>query len=374
MSLDDRNLPSSVVEELIPERPQRRPVSIRAEDLRVEHDPTAGIAQPVAQLIVLVALHELIEREAQPGLAARSELRARAGKDARAALHPGGDLLGGQAGSGEIDPREIGGVEAHGAGAGRCGLDAHIEHVAVAGEIGQQRVEPGVAGAPGRLGRGHAEEVIGAQPARHDARVETTLQRGVRGEARADVGAGQVECLGGGDAGDQAVGDLGRGGDGRRVLGAGEDEVAMDLVGHQRQIVLGAKAGQRTNLVGRPHGAAGIVRAAEENDLGPRRQLLAQGGEVHGVAAVGLDQLRIEDAPLVGQDDAAEGVIGGREDDDLVAGGGGRLQDEAEPRHDAGRRADPVGIHAQAMPAGHPIRERGRPAAGVGVVAVGGAL
>ena len=187
------------------------------------------------------------------------------------------------------------------------------------------------------------------------------------------MGAGQVERLGGGDAGDQAVGDLGRGGDGRRVLGAGEDEVAMDLVGHQQQIVLGAKAGQRTNLVGRPHGAAWIVRAAEENDLGPRRQLLAQRGEVHGVAAVGLDQLRIEDAPLVGQDDAAEGVIGGREDDDLVAGGGGRLQDEAEPRHDAGRRADPVGIHAQAMPAGHPIRERGRPAAGVGVVAVGGA-
>ena len=60
-----------------------------------------------------------------------------------------------------------------------------------------------------------------------------------------------------------------------RVLGAVEDEIAMDLVGNQEQVVLGAEGGQRADLFGRPDGAARIVRAAEEDDLRPRRQLCA---------------------------------------------------------------------------------------------------
>ena len=102
--------------------------------------------------------------------------------------------------------------------------------------------------------------------------------------------------------------------------------------------------------------------------------LRAQRIEVHGVATVGLDQLRIEDAPLVGEDDPAERMIGGREDHHLVAGRAHRLQDEAQPGDDAGRRAHPGRVDAQAVPARHPIRERGRPGARIGVVAVGGAL
>ena len=83
------------------------------------------------------------------------------------------------------------------------------------------------------------------------------------------MGAGEIEGLGRRKAGDQAVGDLGRGGQGRRMLGAGEHEVAVDLVRHQHEIVLDAEAGQRADLLWRPDGAAGIVRAAEEHDLGP---------------------------------------------------------------------------------------------------------
>ena len=46
------------------------------------------------------------------------------------------------------------------------------------------------------------------------------------------------------------------------------------------------KRRQRAELVRRPGGAAGIVRAAQEHDLGPRRQLAAQRVEVHRVAAL----------------------------------------------------------------------------------------
>ena len=98
--------------------------------------------------------------------------------------------------------------------------------------------------------------------------------------------------------------------------------------------------------------------------------LRAQRIEIHGVAAIGLDQLRIENAPLVGDNDPAEGMIGGREDDDLVAGRAHGLKDETQPGDDPGRRAHPARVDPQAMPTRHPIRERRRPAAGVGVVAV----
>jgi hypothetical protein len=129
-------------------------------------------------------------------------------------------------------------------------------------------------------------------------------------------------------------------------------------------------AATSANLRRRPHRAARIVRAAEEHDLAARRQLLAQGIEVHDVAATGLDQLRVENAPLVGEDDPAKGVVHGRKHDDLVARRAHRLQDQAEPGHDPWRLADPGGVDVQAMATRHPFGKRGRPAARVGVVTI----
>ena len=170
------------------------------------------------------------------------------------------------------------------------------------------------------------------------------------------MSAGEIEGLGRGDAGDQTVGDLGRRRQCRRVLGTGENQIAVDLVGHQDQIVRGAEARQRAKLIGRPGSAAGVVRAAKEDDLGARRQLAAQRIEIHRVAACGLDKLRIENAPLVGDNDLAEGVIGRRKDHDLVAGRADRLKDETESGHDAGRRTDPARVDPQTVAARHPIR------------------
>ena len=126
-------------------------------------------------------------------------------------------------------------------------------------------------------------------------------------------------------------------------------------------------------FVGGPDGTAGIVRAAQEDDAALRRQLCAHRIEVHDVATVGLDELDIEDAAVVGGDDLAEGVIGRREQDDFVAGLGDRLQDEAESRNDARCRAHPGRVDVQAVAAPHPSSEGFAPGAGVGVVAVNAA-
>ena len=84
--------------------------------------------------------------------------------------------------------------------------------------------------------------------------------------------------------------------------------------------------------------------------------------------------MRIENAPRIGDDDFAEGVIGGRKDDDFVAGRGHGLKDETEPGYDPRRLTHPAWVHAQTMAARHPIHERCGPASGVGVIAVGGSL
>ena len=169
------------------------------------------------------------------------------------------------------------------------------------------------------------------------------------------MGTGEIEGLGRGDARDQAVGDLGRGGQRRCVLVAVEDEIAMDLVGNQDQAVLGAELSERTKLRRRPDGSTGIVRTAKENGFGARRQLRAQRIEIHRVAPLRLDQLRIENAPVVRQDDLAEGVIGGRKDDHVISRHAHRLEDQPEPERFR-RRAHPAGIHLQAVAARHPIR------------------
>jgi len=225
-----------------------------------------------------------------------------------------------------------------------------------------------------RLGRDHAKAVVGAEAACGDPRIEATLQRGVGGDARADMGAGEIERLGGGEGGDQAVGDLGHGGQGGCVLGAVEDEVAMDFVGNQEQVVLDAEGSQRSDLFGRPDGAARIVRAAKENDLRPGRHHRAERHQVHRVAAIGFDKLRIENAPLVGKNDPAKSMIGRWEDYDLVPGPAECLKNETQPGNDSRRRTHPLRIDLQTMPACHPAGEGGRPAPRVGVVAVDTAL
>ena len=48
---------------------------------------------------------------------------------------------------------------------------------------------------------------------------------------------------------DQAIGNLRRSGYGRCVLGAAEHQVAMNLIGHENQIALGAKIGECCKLI-----------------------------------------------------------------------------------------------------------------------------
>ena len=58
------------------------------------------------------------------------------------------------------------------------------------------------------------------------------------------MGAGEIEGLGGGDAGDQAIRDLGSGRQGRRMPGAAQKQITVDFIGNQNQIAFGAEEGE----------------------------------------------------------------------------------------------------------------------------------
>ena len=187
------------------------------------------------------------------------------------------------------------------------------------------------------------------------------------------MGAGEIEGLGGGDTGDQAIRDLGRGRQGRRMPGAAQKQVTVDFVGNQDQIAFGTEQGEGADLLDRPDGPARIMRAAEKHDFGARREFCGERIEVHRVAALTQRQLRVEDASLIGENDLSESMIGRWKDHDLVAGFGDGLKDQAQSRDDAGRRADPGRVDRQAVPARHPFGKRDRPTAGVGIIAMDGA-
>src|SRR6185503_21249773 len=149
------------------------------------------------------------------------------------------------------------------------------------------------------------------------------------------------EGLGRGDAGDQAIRDLGSGCEGRRMSGAVQKQITVDFVGNQNQVAFGTEAGECAYLLNRPDGATWIMRAAEKDDFGARREFRGERIEVHLVAALTQRQLRVEDASLIGENDLSESMIGRWKDHDLIAGLGDGLKDETQSRDDAGRRAYP---------------------------------
>src|ERR1044072_3804690 len=132
------------------------------------------------------------------------------------------------------------------------------------------------------------------------------------------MGSGEIESLGSGDAGDQAIRDLGSGRQGWRMPGAIQKQITVDFVGNQNQVALGAEEGERADLLSRPDGPARIMRAAEKDDFGSGRELRGERIEVHRVTALTQRQLGVENASLIGDNDPSESMIGRWKDHDLI--------------------------------------------------------
>ena len=173
--------------------------------------------------------------EAQPRGSTRARTSRRACINSRALGDPRGDILRRKPSRRKIDPGEIGAVETHGACSGRrsrcvrrTGRDLFPDKAAVR-RATLHRSATLLQSPPCRS---HCTNQIRSPRSARRA----SFERRVGNDASADMGAGEIECLGCGHAGDQAIGGVWRGGHGRRVLGAAEHEIAMNFIRHQNQI------------------------------------------------------------------------------------------------------------------------------------------
>ena len=138
-------------------------------------------------------------------------------------------------------------------------------------------------------------------------------------------------------------------------------DVAVDLVGHDDDVVLDADVKQSAELSGLPHAPDGVVWAAEQKQTRSRvRGFYGEVFEVDAVARpaggaervpVGRQERVFYDTPPAALDGVSEGAINGWLDDHAVAFGGEAANGVEEGGHDARGRGDPVLLGWPSVPA-----------------------
>ena len=143
------------------------------------------------------------------------------------------------------------------------------------------------------------------------------------------------------------------------MLGAVKDEIAMDFVGDQDQVAFGTDLRHMRNSSADQTVPPGLCGLHKNTTLVRGVSLARKRIKIHRVAPSDLDKLYIENAPLIGGNDPAKGMIGRRKDNNLIARLAHGLKDEAKPGNDPRRWADPGRIQLQAMATLHPIGQSG---------------
>src|SRR5690606_569065 len=135
----------------------------------------------------------------------------------------------------------------------------------------------------------------------------------------ADLPAGEGEGLAGTGDGDRAVAHAGEGGQGD-VFGVVEDEVFVDLVGHDEEVPFHGQLGDRRQLRAGEDRAGGVVRGVDQQHAGAVGDGVAQFVEVEPEAAVPGAQGDRDAAAARHGDAGRVGVVVRLQGDHLVAG------------------------------------------------------
>src|SRR5699024_216428 len=215
-----------------------------------------------------------------------------------------------------VQPHQVGGVGAVGLDLGDVPGAVVADVVKVAGDIRQQLLQPLLPFPVGGFHGHRAEGVVAVDVHAAPELVKDGLHLRVGEDGGAGLQAGQVEGLGGRDAGDDVAGDLGRKGGGDGVVLAVEDQVGVDLVRHQQGAVCDAQRGHPPQVGGVPDDAQGVVGVAQQEDAA----LFHLGGKIIKVdvpAAVLLNQLVFHHGAVPGLDHVVKLRIHRRLDQDL---------------------------------------------------------
>ncbi len=206
--------------------------------------------------------------EVEPQVAGRAEVGAVGERDAGATADRGRVVEPEPA---DVEPGEVGRLDVRHRHARERRADEALERVAVAAQVREQLLEPRPALAIRRLRGGEGEAAGERQHAGGRGR-EAPAQPLVGHDGEGEVETRQVVGLA---RRHQGHGHLRRRGtDGRRghVRQVVEHEVAVDLVRAEHEPVPATELDHGGDLVAPPHAPEGVVRVAEEQHAGARRE------------------------------------------------------------------------------------------------------
>jgi len=252
--------------------------------------------------------------------------------------------------SGDVEPCEIGRFHRAEGDAGDLFFEELGDELVVAAQIGDQCLAPRFAVVVGGFAAGIAEAIhFGDDAADRFLKLESQL--GVFDDREGTCEAGQVvgltwchECHG---ARGERLAEFGSDDVLRVVV---KDEVAVDLVGDEDQVVLFAEVAEACEFCFCVNTADGIVRAAQDEELGVR----LDGGfhciEVERPCVVSVEAERDFNKLTVGVvGRAEEGRVDGRCRHDGFVGCDEGMAAEVDRGHEAGQEVEPVGFGAVAV-------------------------
>ena len=269
----------------------------------------------------------------------------------------------GEAECGDVQPSEVGAFHVRGADGAEV-RDSKFEAGAVRDEKGVLVVEPGgVVEGGGEGGVGEWRDV-GCHA--FDGGGEPFAEAIVGDYRHGAAEAGEVVCLGGGEEGDRAFGDVVvQAGDGDVAAVGVQHDRAVDFVAHERGVVGDYQFREAGEFVAFVDAPGWIVRIAEQHHRRLPRDAGCQIVEVHRPAVIAAEHQRRDLPPQTGSHGhVEERRIGGRQHHQIRRRTGQHLRREIERRHDAGDPHQPLFAHdpvvASRKPGDERLHRRGR--------------
>ena len=257
----------------------------------------------------------------------------------------------------KIQPGQVGALQRRQLQLGELGQQGVVQIVEVALDLLQHGLQPFLAAAESGL-RGHVAKAVAAEhPQVFHVVVVLAAQAGIGDDDVGVLGAGQVECLGGGAEGDQVVVIVAHRGGGD-MLGPVEQDILMDLVGEDEDLMLAADLQHLLELVFGPDPAHRIVGGGhDEQPHIVLHHLAFKVGEVDAVAAVVVDERAFDEAAFGVGHRVMEGVVDRGLQQHRVAGLGEDGDQPVQAADDAGAEADPFPLDLVAVVALLPADE-----------------
>ncbi len=226
-------------------------------------------------------------------------------------------------------------------------------------DVVQNLLQPFLAVVIGCFQRDDAEDADPTQPGASQRLLEAGAQLVVGDDDVGRVQASQIESLAGRGADHRILGeilaDAGKRGEGISLV----DQVAVYLIGYNKNIVLQAYLAEAGQLVSRPNPPHGVVGAAQDSHFQLRVPgLFLKISVIHTIAAVYVNERIGDQLSAVVLNGVEKRVVDGRLDEHFFPWSHEGAHQQVERGHHARRCANPFRSHRPPLASFHPVDDR----------------